>query len=64
MSGMVNYDDTISSSVTSNELGIVLCKYCSSMIGTLPTNGFKKLYGICDSEECQGENRKGNGYER
>ncbi len=37
MSGMVNYDDTISSSVTSNELGIVLCKYCSSMIGTLPT---------------------------
>ena len=64
MEKTVHYGDTIDSNVSPNELGIVLCKYCSSMVGTLPTNGFKKLYGVCESEICQGENRKGNGYER
>jgi|GEM_PF-466240 len=65
MAQMAHHDGVIAAAkASSNDLGIVLCKYCSDMIGTLPTNGFKKLYGVCDNEKCQCENRKENGHGR
>ncbi|WP_372636008.1 hypothetical protein [Cohnella sp.] len=64
MTQLAHHDGVIAAGTTPNDLGIVLCKYCLDMIGTLPTNGFKKLYGVCDSEKCQCENRKENGHGR
>ncbi|MFB9327463.1 GapA-binding peptide SR1P [Paenibacillus aurantiacus] len=33
--------------------GLVLCRHCNEIIDTLPTNGVKKLYSLCDSERCR-----------
>ncbi|WP_187434402.1 GapA-binding peptide SR1P [Paenibacillus methanolicus] len=33
--------------------GLVLCRYCNEIIDTLPTNGVKKLYSLCDSDRCR-----------
>lgn len=35
------------------ELGMVLCKVCHQVLHTLPTNGVKKIYGVCDSDACK-----------
>jgi len=35
------------------DLGTILCKYCGCLMGTIPTNGVKKFYGVCQSEPCQ-----------
>ncbi len=34
------------------ELGMVICKHCGEVICTLPTNGVKKIYGVCPSGDC------------
>ncbi|XID93735.1 pyruvate, phosphate dikinase [Paenibacillaceae bacterium WGS1546] len=49
------------SNATPNELGIVLCTICSRTIGTLPTDGYKKFYGVCGDERCRNANRKEDG---
>lgn len=33
--------------------GLVLCRCCNEIIDTLPTNGFKKLYSLCESDRCR-----------
>lgn len=38
------------------ELGTVLCKSCGEVIGTLPTDGAKKIYGICAAQGCASVN--------
>lgn len=40
------------------ELGTVLCKSCGDIIATLPTNGVKKMYVVCEKAECQETTRK------
>jgi len=37
-----------------NELGILICKHCARIMGTIPTNGFKKIYVVCGNEKCAG----------
>lgn len=34
------------------DLGTVICKYCGNVLFTLPTNGVKKIYGVC-KDNCQ-----------
>ena len=41
--------------VSKPELGTVLCKLCGEVIGTLPTDGAKKIYGIC-AQGCMSVN--------
>lgn len=40
-----------------NELGQILCRHCGSLLGTVPTNGYKKFYGSCADDRCSGEAR-------
>ena len=42
------------------ELGIIICQNCSRMIGTLPTNGYKQLYGVGPDGECGPANGSGS----
>jgi len=37
---------------TVHELGVVICKACGHVIGTLPTTGSKKIYGVCSGGGC------------
>ncbi|WP_019535517.1 GapA-binding peptide SR1P [Paenibacillus ginsengihumi] len=39
------------------ELGILICKICGQVIDTLPTNGVKKIYGVCSGTDCRNINR-------
>jgi len=34
------------------ELGVIICKHCSEIIGTLPMDGYKKVHGICPDLDC------------
>lgn len=36
----------------SMELGQIVCKHCNQILGTVPTNGYKKFYGACDDARC------------
>lgn len=38
---------------SANELGVVICKVCNEVVHTLPTNGVKKISGVCDKHECR-----------
>lgn len=40
-------------SVQPNDLGTIICRHCNSIIGTLPTNGVKIKYMVCDRESCR-----------
>ncbi|MGU3471431.1 GapA-binding peptide SR1P [Paenibacillus sp. D51F] len=35
------------------EYGFVLCKHCNEIMYTLPTNGVKTFYGVCESLNCR-----------
>lgn len=35
-----------------HDLGAVICKYCGNVYHTLPTNGVKRIYGVC-SDNCK-----------
>jgi hypothetical protein len=41
----------------SQELGIVICKECDEVIGTLPTDGVKKIYSVCQGANCAQQNQ-------
>ncbi|MCD9026111.1 GapA-binding peptide SR1P [Cohnella silvisoli] len=43
-----------------NDLGLIICKSCSQIIGTLPTNGYKKFYIVCENEQCSSGLQGGN----
>ncbi|GIP32490.1 GapA-binding peptide SR1P [Paenibacillus sp. J2TS4] len=34
------------------ELGTILCRSCGKIIGTIPTEGVKKFYTICEEANC------------
>jgi len=31
---------------------MVICKACNEVLYTLPTNGVKKIYGLCAKRSC------------
>jgi len=37
-----------------NELGLMICKVCAQVVGSIPTNGYKKIYVVCDNDTCSG----------
>jgi hypothetical protein len=41
------------------DLGYILCKWCGNIIGTLPTNGVKRIYGQCPDRACVKEKQTG-----
>ncbi|MFC5404855.1 GapA-binding peptide SR1P [Cohnella soli] len=41
------------------DLGVIVCKHCSQVIGTLPTNGYKKIYGFCMDKDCRPKDEAG-----
>jgi hypothetical protein len=43
----------------SPELGVIICKSCNEVIGTIPTNGTKKIYGLCGKPECTDAQKEG-----
>ncbi|WP_409341676.1 GapA-binding peptide SR1P [Paenibacillus sp. MBLB4367] len=45
--------EVIQTSVTKHQLGVILCQCCGEIIDTVPTNGVKTLYGICDDNHCR-----------
>lgn len=38
-----------------HQLGVILCQCCGEVIDTVPTNGVKTLYGICEDNQCRAE---------
>jgi len=50
---MSDSDDIAKPTTTGNmELGVLICKICNEVVATLPTNGVKKIYGICGKKTC------------
>jgi len=49
---MHSYDDVMTAA-TARELGTVVCQKCGEVLYTLPTNGVKKLYGVCPDNACK-----------
>jgi len=35
------------------QLGTVICARCGEVIDTLPTNGVKTMYGLCNEADCR-----------
>ncbi|MCM3748481.1 GapA-binding peptide SR1P [Paenibacillus pasadenensis] len=33
--------------------GLVICPSCNEIIDTLPTNGVKRMYSLCESLNCR-----------
>jgi len=46
-------NDVNQTSVTKHQLGVILCQCCGEVIDTIPTNGVKTLYGICEDNHCR-----------
>ncbi|MEC0226192.1 GapA-binding peptide SR1P [Paenibacillus alba] len=42
------------------DLGVVICKLCNEVIATLPTDGYKKFYGLCNAMSCIEKNKEEN----
>lgn len=40
------------------DLGMVICKVCGELLYTLPTDGVKKMYGVCQKAECQNQTER------
>jgi hypothetical protein len=55
---MLNYHGVTDAAPAANELGVVICKVCGEVMHTLPTNGYKKISGICGKPECRGTDRE------
>lgn len=41
------------------ELGVVICRRCNNVYATIPTNGWKKIYGLCRDEACRASEAEG-----
>lgn len=46
-------DELITEYVKENDLGTIICRYCDDIIDTLPTNGVKTKYMVCNKESCR-----------
>ncbi|SDN03379.1 SR1 protein [Paenibacillus sp. yr247] len=42
------------------DLGVIICKSCNEVIATLPTDGYKKFYSLCNSITCIEKNKEEN----
>ncbi|NRF92459.1 GapA-binding peptide SR1P [Paenibacillus frigoriresistens] len=40
------------------DLGVIICKSCNEVIATLPTDGYKKFYSLCNSSICIDKNKE------
>ncbi|WP_167357049.1 GapA-binding peptide SR1P [Paenibacillus pectinilyticus] len=40
------------------DLGVIICKSCHQVIRTVPTNGYRRLYGLCNSSACRDKNKE------
>ncbi|WP_314002120.1 GapA-binding peptide SR1P [uncultured Paenibacillus sp.] len=49
---MMASDSKTLEAVRGPELGMVLCKSCGTVIATIPTNGVKKIHGLCGAPSC------------
>ncbi|MBD0382614.1 GapA-binding peptide SR1P [Paenibacillus sedimenti] len=49
---MSNTNGVKYAAIQRHDLGVIICKECNTVIGTLPTNGYKKFYGHCNSAAC------------
>ncbi|WP_217597769.1 GapA-binding peptide SR1P [Cohnella sp. GbtcB17] len=49
---MSNATNALQGTAPSLELGMVICKHCQQLMYTIPTNGVKKIYGVCGQEGC------------
>lgn len=57
---MFNTNDVTLTDIHPNDLGIVLSKSCNKLITTLPMEGYKKIYDLCDSITCIKKNKEAN----
>lgn len=46
-------NELIKEYVLENELGTIICRQCNEIIDTLPTNGVKIKYMVCDKDACR-----------
>jgi len=58
---MLNHEGVTGIVHASHELGMVICKICNEVLYTVPTNGVKKIPGICTKEECLEKTHKSEG---
>ncbi|MFD0692629.1 GapA-binding peptide SR1P [Paenibacillus sp. GCM10027628] len=56
---MSNTNGVKLAAIQRHDLGVILCKECNAVIGTLPTNGYKKFYSICNSAACLEKKKAG-----
>ncbi|RUS46231.1 GapA-binding peptide SR1P [Cohnella sp. AR92] len=56
---MLNFHSVNQAVSSKNELGVVICRHCSDVVCTLPTNGIKKISGVCDKPECRKQSKNG-----
>lgn len=49
---MMVSDSKTPEAVRTPDLGVVLCKSCGTVITTIPTNGVKKIHGLCGAPSC------------
>jgi hypothetical protein len=55
---MSNTNDVKLEAIHRHDLGVVICKWCNKVIATLPTNGYKKIYGQCNTTACGEKNKE------
>ncbi|NEW07739.1 GapA-binding peptide SR1P [Paenibacillus sp. SYP-B3998] len=56
---MSNTNNIKLEAVHQHDLGVILCKSCNEVIATLPTNGVKKFYSLCDKVVCRSNEQDG-----
>ncbi|CAI6083807.1 GapA-binding peptide SR1P [Cohnella sp. JJ-181] len=49
---MSNATNALQGTAPGHELGMVICKHCQQVMFTIPTNGVKKIYGVCGQDGC------------
>ncbi|WP_397386538.1 GapA-binding peptide SR1P [Paenibacillus roseipurpureus] len=54
---MSNTNHVILETIHRHDLGVIICKSCNEVIATLPTDGYKKFYSLCDSLNCRDTNK-------
>ncbi|WP_082614664.1 GapA-binding peptide SR1P [Paenibacillus sp. Soil787] len=57
---MSNTNHVTMAAIHRYDLGVIICKSCNEVIATLPTDGYKKFYGLCNSAQCLEKNKEAN----
>ncbi|MFE0599180.1 GapA-binding peptide SR1P [Paenibacillus lactis] len=42
-------------------MGVIICRHCSSLVDTVDTNKIAVFYGVCDKPECRQLHKAGEG---